>query len=123
MEVTVDAAELLAGLDHPGGAPAPRHLPVTRASSPLSGVAISRRRGHSTSAGIAGAPLEIVSSRAGHLWDALCQAYPRLGLDHAAGGDEVFRDLVLARIIEPTSKQDSLRVLAETAVPAVSYRP
>jgi hypothetical protein len=74
------------------------------------------------SAGIAGAPLEIVSSRAGHLWDALCRAYTRLGLDHAAGGDEVFRDLVLARIIEPTSQQDSLRVLAEVGVEVVSYR-
>jgi hypothetical protein len=74
------------------------------------------------SAGIAGAPLEIVSSRAGHLWDALCRAYTRLGLDHAAGGDAVFRDLVLARIIEPTSKQDSLRVLAEVGVEPVSYR-
>ena len=48
------------------------------------------------------------------LWDALCRAYDALGFDHATGGDEVFRDLVLARIIEPTSKQDSLRVLAET---------
>ena len=56
------------------------------------------------SAGIAGAPLEIVSSRARHLWDALCRVYDLLGLDRAAGGDEVFRDLVLARIIEPTSK-------------------
>lgn len=39
------------------------------------------------STGIAGAPMEIVSSRAGHLWDALCRAYELLGLDHAAGGD------------------------------------
>jgi hypothetical protein len=67
-------------------------------------------------------PLEIVSSRAGHLWDALCRAYDRLGLDQAAGGDEVFRALVLARVIEPTSKLDSLRVLAETGIAAPSYR-
>jgi len=33
--------------------------------------------------------------------------------DRAAGGVEVFRQLVLARIIEPTSKADSLRVLCE----------
>jgi hypothetical protein len=52
---------------------------------------------------ITGGPLEIVGSRAGHLWDALCRVYELLGFDHAAGGDEVFRDLVLARIIEPTS--------------------
>jgi hypothetical protein len=33
----------------------------------------------------------------------------------------VFRQLVLARIIEPTSKQDSLRVLDEVGVDAASY--
>jgi hypothetical protein len=73
-------------------------------------------------AGSAGAgPLEIVGARAGHLWNALCRAYDSLGLDHAAGGDEAFRALVLARIIEPTSKLDSLRVLAEAGVSAPSY--
>ena len=45
----------------------------------------------------------------------------RSGSAEAANGDEVFRQLVLARIIEPTSKQDSLRVLAEAGVEAVSY--
>jgi hypothetical protein len=34
----------------------------------------------------------------------------------------VFRALVLARIIEPTSKLDALRVLAEAGVESVSYR-
>jgi Transposase DDE domain len=72
--------------------------------------------------GTTGAPLEIINSRAGHLWDGLGRAYQVLGLDRAAGGDEVFRDLVLARIIEPTSKADSLRVLAETGVESVCYR-
>jgi hypothetical protein len=33
----------------------------------------------------------------------------------------VFRHLVLARIIEPTSKQHSLRVSAEVGVPTVSH--
>jgi hypothetical protein len=40
----------------------------------------------------------------------------------AAGGDEVFRQLVLARIIEPVSKPGSLRVLEETGASAPSYR-
>jgi hypothetical protein len=31
VQVAVDAAELLAGLDHAGGAPAQRHLPVAPA--------------------------------------------------------------------------------------------
>ena len=48
-----------------------------------------------------GGPLEIASSRMGHLWDALCGAYDVLGFGQAARGDEVFRQLVLARIIEP----------------------
>ena len=55
------------------------------------------------------------------IW-GLCLVDEALGLDHAAGGDEVFRDLVLARIIEPTSKVDSLRVLAETGIDSVTYR-
>jgi hypothetical protein len=67
-------------------------------------------------------PLVITSSRMGHLWDALCRAYDTLGFDEVAGGDEVFRDLVLARIVEPTSKLDSLRVLAEVGIEPVSYR-
>jgi hypothetical protein len=75
--------------------------------------------------GVAGrtgsAPLPITASRAAHLWDALGQAYDVLGFDKAAGGDEVFRQLVGARNIEPTSKADSLRVLEETGVAAVSY--
>jgi hypothetical protein len=69
-----------------------------------------------------GEPLEIVGSKASHLWDALCRAYQALGFDTATGGDEVLRDLVLARIIEPTSKADSLRVLSEAGVELVDYR-
>lgn len=57
----------------------------------------------------------------GCLWDGLSSAYDALGFGRAAGGDEVFRWLVLARIIEPTSKADSLRVLAEVGVDTVSY--
>jgi hypothetical protein len=72
--------------------------------------------------GAGGEPLEIVASKASHLWDGLCRAYQVLGFDAATGGDEVFRDLVMARIIEPTSKADSLRVLAETGIEPVDYR-
>jgi hypothetical protein len=67
-------------------------------------------------------PLEIVSSRMEHLWDALCRAYDRLAFAQATGGDELFRQLVLARIIEPTSKIDSLRVLTEVGVIPPAYR-
>jgi hypothetical protein len=70
----------------------------------------------------AGGALPITASRMGHLWDALSRAYDWLGFADAAKGDEVFRQLVLARIIEPTSKLDSLRVLEEVGVAPVSYR-
>jgi hypothetical protein len=69
-----------------------------------------------------GGPLPVTSSRMSHLVDSLERAYRVLGLEDAAGGDEVFRQLVLARIIEPTSKLDSLRVLDEAGVTPASYR-
>ena len=73
-------------------------------------------------ASAAGGPLPITASRMGCLLDALTRGYDVLGLGAAADGDEVFRDLVLARIIEPASKLDSLRVLDEAGVAAASYR-
>ena len=72
--------------------------------------------------GALGGPLPITASRMGHLWDALLHGFRVLGFERAAGGDEVFAQLVLARIIEPTSKLDSARVLEEAGVEAVSYR-
>jgi len=68
-----------------------------------------------------GGPLPITSSRMGCLLDALWRAYDVLGFDQATDGDEVFADLVSARVIEPVSKLDSLRVLEEAGVAAVSY--
>jgi hypothetical protein len=68
-----------------------------------------------------GGPLPITSSKMSHLLDALDHGYRVLGLEGAAGGDEVFRHLVLARIIEPSSKLDSLRVLEEAGVAPASY--
>ena len=72
--------------------------------------------------GADGEPLEILSSQSHHLWDALCRAYGALGFDTVLGGDEVLRDLLLARIVEPTSKIDAERVLAEAGVASASYR-
>ncbi len=63
----------------------------------------------------------IVSDYAKHLWDSLGVGYAALGLDSACDHDEVFRQLVLGRIIDPTSKLDTIRVLTEVGVPAVSY--
>jgi hypothetical protein len=72
--------------------------------------------------GAGGGPLPITSTRMGVLLDAIEHGYRALGLDDAAGGDEVFLQLVLARIIEPVSKLDSLRVLEEAGVAPASYR-
>ena len=70
----------------------------------------------------AGGPLPILGSRMATLVGALEHGYRVLGLEQAAGGDEVFAQLVLARIIEPTSKLDSARVLAEAGVAPCAYR-
>jgi DDE family transposase len=68
-----------------------------------------------------GGPLPITSTRMAHLWDALGQSFDLLGFDAASEGDAVFRQLVLARIIEPSSKLDSARVLEEAGVEPCSY--
>ncbi len=69
----------------------------------------------------AGGPLPITASRMSCLLDALSHAYRVLGFDRASGGDAVFGQLVAARIIEPVSKADSLRVLEEAGVAGPSY--
>lgn len=66
-------------------------------------------------------PLPITSSRSAYLWEASSYAYAAVGLDTAVGADDVFRDVVLTRIIGPTSKADALRVLDETGVAGPSY--
>lgn len=65
--------------------------------------------------------LPITSSRMAVLWDCLDLVYTQLGFGVKTNGDSVFRDLVLARIIDPTSKLDSLRVLGEVGVDTASY--
>ena len=54
------------------------------------------------------------------LYDVLGHVYDWLGFDTVA--DPVFRDLVIARIVEPTSRRDSLRVLADLGANLVSYK-
>jgi hypothetical protein len=71
-------------------------------------------------AGVPERPGLITSKRSALLWEVLTSAYARLGFD--AIGDEAFVQLVLARIIEPTSKADSVRVLSEVGVEPASLR-
>jgi hypothetical protein len=54
------------------------------------------------------------------LYDVIGGIYDWVGFDVV--DDAVFRDLVIARITEPTSKADSLRVLADLGAEAMSYR-
>lgn len=62
----------------------------------------------------------ITGKQSALLWRVLASVYQRLGFDVVA--DEAFQELVLARIIEPTSKADSLRVLDEVGVAHASLR-
>jgi hypothetical protein len=71
-------------------------------------------------AGVPERPGLITSKRSALLWEVLTGAYARLGFD--AIEDEAFAQLVLARIIEPTSKAASVRVLSEVGVEPASLR-
>jgi len=62
----------------------------------------------------------VVGTSAVLLWGVLTSAYSRLGFDVL--GDDGFRAMVLARIVEPTSKAEVVRVLDEIGAPAVSLR-
>jgi hypothetical protein len=52
----------------------------------------------------------------------LSLAYGVLGFDAAVGGDEVFKALVLARLVKPTSKLATIRVLDEIGILAPAIR-
>jgi Transposase DDE domain len=54
------------------------------------------------------------------LYDVIGVVYDWLGFDVV--DDAVFRDLVIARIVEPTSKADAARVLADLGAQTVSYK-
>jgi len=61
----------------------------------------------------------VVSTDARVLFEALTGVYSSLGFD--AVGDEVFRDLVIARVVEPTSLLDTARVLTDLGRAPASY--
>ncbi len=64
-------------------------------------------------------PGRVVGTDSRLLHQVLAGVYARLGFDTL--GDEVFRDLVIARVVEPTSLLDSGRVLAELGQGSASY--
>lgn len=65
-------------------------------------------------ASTAGAAAVVEGTSSLILWEVLNGLYDSLGLDRC--GDEAFRALVLARVIEPASKADTVRVLTEIGV-------
>lgn len=94
-------------IEHPGSARDEKELQALKAAARAS----PGGKASSTSASTPGAaavvsagPLQIESSQMRHLADALSRAYDAPGSDDAAGGDGVFRQLVLARIIEPDDR-------------------
>ncbi len=66
--------------------------------------------------------LVIASCRSGWLIEVIKTAYRRLGLGEAVGGGRAFEQMVAARLIEPTSKADTPRVLSEIGWPAPARR-
>ena len=65
---------------------------------------------------------QIISRRSAWPIEAIKTAYTRLGLGEAVGGDRAFEQMVAARLIEPTSKADTPRVLSEIGWPAPAHR-
>lgn len=64
-------------------------------------------------------PGRVVDTDCRLLFEALAAVYADLGFDVL--GDEVFRDLVIARVVEPTSLLDMGRVLTELGRSPASY--
>jgi len=87
----------------------PAHPPADTAPTPSPGRPRADRAGG-----------RVVGTSALTLWNVLLDAYARLGFDTLA--DEAFRAMTLARVIEPTSKADTVRVLAEIGAPAPAVR-
>ena len=71
--------------------------------------------------GLVGATVE--TKRSGLLRDVVHDSYTRLGLGDATGGDRAFEQMVLARLIKPTTcKAQVPRVLGDLGLESVSTR-
>lgn len=71
------------------------------------------------SASIVTSTATVTHTRSDILWTALSDLYDEAGFNVVK--DETFKKLVLARIIEPVSKEDSIRVLNELGIKAPSH--
>jgi hypothetical protein len=108
-------------IEHVGSAHDDHELAALRAAATTRLAAGQTELDLGVGAAVGSDPLPIMSSQMSYLWDALCTAFLHLGFGAVAKGDRVFRDLVVARIVEPTSKVDSLRVIEEVGVAPASY--
>jgi hypothetical protein len=70
--------------------------------------------------GAPAAPGRTATTSSRLLYDVIGAVYDWLGFDVVA--DRVFRDLVIARIVEPTSKADARRVLGDLGASVMSYK-
>ena len=70
----------------------------------------------------AGVVAVVESARSALLWEVLHGAYTRLGLGGAVGGDRAFEQMVLARLVEPSSKAQVPRVLSDLGLEPVTVR-
>lgn len=70
--------------------------------------------------GVPAPPGRTTATHSRLLYEVLGAVYGGLGF--GAVDDAVFRDLVIARIVEPTSKADAARVLTDLGAETVSYR-
>ena len=64
----------------------------------------------------------VETKRSGLLWDVLHGVCTRLGPRKSTGGDRAFEQMVLARLIEPSSKAQVPRVLGDLGLESVSVR-
>jgi len=95
----------------------PTPIPV-RLSTESGEPALFAAPGSSSTPGT-GSSARVLSTYSAMLFDALAGVFTDLGFD--ALGDEVFRDLVIARIVEPTSLLDTGRVLSDMGRRPAAY--
>jgi hypothetical protein len=103
LELGLEPAVRKAAMVGPASEPALFAHPPARVSAPGSGVGAARVLG--------------TASRV--LFDALGAVFTDLGFDTLT--DEVFRDLVIARVVEPTSLLDTARVLRDLGAKPAAY--
>ena len=102
---------IIVQLDHVGSAHTPEEEKLL--------VNLARQRLHANQLSLLGETrpalkFRLKSSYSALLREVLLEQYRRLGFDRL--GDEAFAWLCIARIVEPTSKLDSLRILADLGV-------